>query len=176
MIASATCWAAANVAEDVRTPDRPAVALDGAGLRVGLAASRFNDAVTVRLVAGARRGLAAAGVAEADTVEVWVPGALELPVAARSLAVDAGVDAVVCVGCVIRGETYHFEVVANGCASGVQRVALDTGVPVLFGVLTVDTLEQALARAEEAGGRNAGEEAALGAVELAVLLRRLAAP
>ena len=83
------------------------------------------------------------------------------------------IDAVVCVGCVIRGETFHFELVAGECASGIQHVAITTGCPVLFGVVTVDTLEQAMARSEAAGGHNVGEEAALGAVEMAGVLRAL---
>jgi 6,7-dimethyl-8-ribityllumazine synthase len=106
-------------------------------------------------------------------VEVWVPGAFELPLAARALAGSGQVDAVVCLGCVIRGDTAHFEHVAGQCAAGIQRVSLDTGMPVLFGVLTVDTLEQALERSEPAGGHNVGEEAVLGAVEMALLVTRL---
>jgi 6,7-dimethyl-8-ribityllumazine synthase len=96
-----------------------------------------------------------------------------LPMAANGLARSGRIDAVVCVGCVIRGETAHFEHVATQCASGIQQVSLATGVPVLFGVLTVETVEQALARSEPAGGHNVGEEAALGAVEMARLLAML---
>ena len=102
---------------------------DGAGLRIAVAASRFNDHVTLRLLDGVRRGLAGCGVRPDDVTEVWVPGAFELPLAARTLVAGGQVDAVVCVGCVIRGDTYHFELVAEQCAAGVQRVALDTGVP-----------------------------------------------
>jgi 6,7-dimethyl-8-ribityllumazine synthase len=161
------------VADDVKATDRVQPDLDGGGLRIGLAASRFNDHVTRRLLDGARRGLAAAGVADADVSEVWVPGAFELPVAAHALVLGGHVDAVVCVGCVIRGETFHFELVAEQCASGIQHVSLTTGVPVLFGVVTVDTLEQALERSEPAGGHNVGEEAAQGAIEMARLVARL---
>ena len=93
--------------------------------------------------------------------------------AANALVLGGHVDAVVCVGCVIRGETFHFELVAEQCASGIQHVALTTGVPVLFGVVTVDTLEQALERSEPAGGHNVGEEAAQGAIEMARLVARL---
>jgi 6,7-dimethyl-8-ribityllumazine synthase len=161
------------MADDVKAAGRVPPVLDGHGLRIGLAASRFNDHVTVRLLDGARRALAACGVAAADVLDVWVPGAFELPLAARALATSGRVDAIVCVGCVIRGDTAHFEHVSTQCASGIQRVALDTGVPVMFGALTVDTLDQALERSEPAGGHNAGEEAALGAVEMARLVQNL---
>lgn len=158
------------MADDVKAAGRVEPDLDGAGLRIGVAASRFNDHVTVRLLEGVHRGLAACGVAGADIVEAWVPGAFELPVAANGLARSGRVDAVVCVGCVIRGETAHFDHVAGQCAAGIQHVSLTTGIPVLFGVLTVDTLEQALARSEPPGGHNVGEEAAEGAIEMARLL------
>ena len=164
------------MADDVKADDRDAPVLDGRGLRIGVAASRFNDHVTRRLVDGVRRGLAGCGVADGDVIEVWVPGAFELPVAASALVRSGRVDAVVCVGCVIRGETFHFEMVATQCASGIQRVSIDTGVPVLFGVLTVDTLEQARVRSEPAGGHNVGEEAAQGAVEMARLVASLRPP
>jgi 6,7-dimethyl-8-ribityllumazine synthase len=161
------------VADDVKAEGRVEPVLDGHGLRVGIAASRFNDHITLRLLDGARRGLAGTGVAATDITEVWVPGAFELPVAANGLIRSGRIDAVVCVGCVIRGETFHFELVAGQCASGIQLVGVTTGFPVLFGVVTVDTLEQAVARSEPAGGHNVGEEAALGAVEMARLLQGL---
>jgi 6,7-dimethyl-8-ribityllumazine synthase len=161
------------VADDVKAEGRVEPVLDGRGLRIGVAASRFNDHVTLRLLDGVRRGLAGTGVDGGDITEVWVPGAFELPVAAMGLVRSGRIDAVVGVGCVIRGETFHFELVAGECASGIQHVAITTGFPVLFGVVTVDTLEQALARSEPAGGHNVGEEAALGAVEMAGVLRAL---
>lgn len=163
------------MAGDVRADDRQEPARDGRGLRVAIAASRFNDLVTMRLLDGARRGLAACGVHAGDVTETWVPGAFELPFAAQTLATSTRFDAVLCVGCVIRGDTYHFEVVAEQCASGLQRVSLDSGMPVMFGVLTTDNLDQALARSEPAGGHNVGEEAALGAVEMARLAARVRA-
>ena len=146
--------------------------LDGSGLRVAIVASRFNEAVSSALVDGARSELAGVGVDAADVTEVWVPGAFELPLAAQALAQSGEVDAVVCVGAVIRGETDHYVHVATQCAAGLQRVQLDTGVPVVFGVLTTDTADDALARA---GGRhgNKGAESAATAVEMAGLLRRL---
>lgn len=162
------------MARDVKAAGNAPPALDGRGVRVGIAASRFNDVVTVRLLEGVRRGLESTGVSPHDITEVWVPGAFELPLAAQGLIRSGDVDAVVCIGCVIRGETAHFEHVATQCASGIQRVALDTGVPVLFGVLTTETLEQALARSEPADGHNSGEDAARGAVEMVTLLTHLA--
>jgi 6,7-dimethyl-8-ribityllumazine synthase len=163
------------MARDVKAAGSAAPVLDGRGMRVGIAASRFNDIVTLRLLEGVHRGLEGTGVPAEGITEVWVPGAFELPIAAQALIRSGRVDAVVCIGCVIKGETAHFEHVAGQCASGIQRVALDTGVPVLFGVLTTDTLEQALARSEPAGGHNSGEDAARGAVEMAALMNGLAA-
>ncbi len=144
----------------------------GEGLRVAVAASRFNELVTDRLVAGARDGLVRHGVDEGSLTVVWAPGAFELPLVAQRLAESGEHDAVVCVGAVIRGATDHYEHVAGQCAAGLGRVALDTGVPVVFGVLTTDTTEAAL---ERAGGKlgNKGFEAAVTAVEMADLLRQL---
>ncbi|HEX2042703.1 MAG TPA: 6,7-dimethyl-8-ribityllumazine synthase [Acidimicrobiales bacterium] len=146
--------------------------LRGEGMRVAVAASRFNELVTDRLVAGARDGLLRHGVDEGSLTLVWAPGAFELPLVARRLAESAEYDAVVCVGAVIRGATDHYEHVAGQCAAGLGRVALDTGVPVVFGVLTTDTTEAAL---ERAGGKlgNKGFEAAVTAIEMADLLRQL---
>jgi 6,7-dimethyl-8-ribityllumazine synthase len=159
------------VAEDVKG-DAPLPVLDGAGLRVAIVVARFNSHVTLRLLDGARRGLAGAGVRDEDVTVTWVPGAFEIPVAAQAAAAHA--DAVICLGCVIRGETAHFEHVAGQAASGIMRVGLDTGKPVLFGVLTTENLDQALARSEpEPGGHNVGFECAEGAVEMAGVVRRL---
>jgi 6,7-dimethyl-8-ribityllumazine synthase len=153
------------VASTRETPD-----LDGKGLRVAVACARFNDHVTLRLLEGVQRGLAECHVDPADITEVWVPGAFELPLIAKSFAASGEVDAVICLGCVIRGETAHFEHVAGQAAAGIQRAALDTGVPVVFGVLTTENLDQALARSEGAGGENAGHEGARTAVEMAKLV------
>ena len=150
-------------------------ALRGEGLRVAVVCSRFNDAVTERLLAGAVDGLVRHGVDEASIVVAWVPGAFEIPLAAARLAGSGEVDAVICVGAVIRGATGHYEHVAGQCAAGIQRAQLDTGVPVVFGVLTTDTSEQAM---ERAGGKagNKGFEAATAAIEMADLLRQLPKP
>jgi 6,7-dimethyl-8-ribityllumazine synthase len=143
---------------------------DGRGMRVGLACSRFNGGITGRLLEGALGGLAECAVDRADTTVAWVPGAFELPLAAQRLA--GGNDAVVCLGAVIRGDTAHFDLVAGECAAGLARVALSTGVPVLFGVLTTDTVAQALERSA-ADDANKGREAAWGAVQMVAVLREL---
>jgi 6,7-dimethyl-8-ribityllumazine synthase len=146
-----------------------AVELDGTGLRVGIAWGRFNDRITLGLLDGCRERLAAVGVADGDITEVWAPGAFELPLVAKHLAETGRFDAVVTLGAVIRGGTPHFEFVAGECAAGVARVALDTGVPVVFGVLTTDTVGQAFERSNPGPG-NKGVESADTAVEMARLL------
>src|SRR5690625_5301509 len=144
------------MAGDHTSPEVPEPDLDGEGLRVGIVAARWNGEITVRLLDGARRRLAAAGAAPKDISLDWVPGAFEPPLAARALAVAGTVDAVICLGCVIRGETTHYETVAGESAAGIQRVQLDTGVPVAFSALTVEDLPQALARSEGLDGHNVG--------------------
>ena len=146
--------------------------LRGDGLRVALACARFNDFITSRLVDGARDGLVRHGVDEASITEAWAPGAFELPLVAQRLAASGEFDAVICLGAVIRGATGHYDQVANQCAAGIQRASLDTGVPVVFGVLTTDTIEQAIERAGTKAG-NKGFEAAMTAIEMADLLRQL---
>ena len=146
--------------------------LRGDGLRVAVVASRFNDLVTARLVTGARDALVRHGVDSGSVTEAWVPGALELPLVAQRFAASGDHDAVVCIGVVIRGSTDHYTHVATQCAAGLARVQLDTGVPVVFGVLTTETLDQALERAGAKLG-NKGFEAATTAIEMADLLRQL---
>ena len=146
--------------------------LDGSGLRVALACGRFNDLITERLLDGATDTLVRHGVDPASITVAWVPGAFELPLVAQRLAASGEFDAVICLGAVIRGATPHFDHVAGQCASGVQRAALDTGVPVVFGVLTTDSIEQAIERAGTKAG-NKGFEAAMTAIEMADLLRQL---
>ncbi len=143
---------------------------DGRGLRIGLACGLFNGAISWRLLEGALAGLADAGVDRADIVVAWAPGAFELPMVARAFAAARSVDAVACLGAVIRGETGHYDFVAGECASGIQSVQLETGVPVVFGVLTTDTVDQALARSGS-GETNKGRESVLVAVEMVRLLR-----
>ena len=157
----------------MRHADTGARALPSAsGYRFAIVVSRFNEAVTERLCDGARAALSAAG-APSDAVEVFeVPGAFELPQAARCAAEGGQYDAVVCLGCVIRGETPHFEYISTAVAHGIQEASGETGVPMAFGVLTTDTLAQAEARAVE-GPDNKGYEAAVAAIEMAALFRRL---
>jgi 6,7-dimethyl-8-ribityllumazine synthase len=142
--------------------------LDATGLVVGIIRARWNGDLVDRLVDGTRRAVEFAG---ADAVESTVPGSFELPFAAQTLARSGAVDAIVVVGAVIRGETTHYELVSEGCASGVMQVQLETGIPIGFGVLTVENEIQALARSEGAGGHNVGEEATLAAVEMALQRR-----
>jgi 6,7-dimethyl-8-ribityllumazine synthase len=146
--------------------------LRGDGLRIAIVCSRFNDLITERLLSGARDGLVRHGVDDASITEAWCPGAFEVPMVAKRLAGSGEFDAVITLGAVIRGATGHYDVVANNCASGVQQAALETGVPVVFGVLTTETIEQAIERAGTKAG-NKGFEAALTAIEMADLLRQL---
>jgi 6,7-dimethyl-8-ribityllumazine synthase len=146
--------------------------LRGDGMSVAIACGRFNDLITERLLTGCRDGLRRHGVDDASVTVAWAPGAFELPLVAQRLAASGDFDAVVCVGAVIRGATGHYEHVAGQCAAGIQRVQLDTGVPVVFGVLTTDTIEQAIERAGTKAG-NKGYEAAETAIEMADLLRQL---
>jgi 6,7-dimethyl-8-ribityllumazine synthase len=138
--------------------------MDMDGVRVGIAVSRFNDLITERLLAGARSCLLDHGATEDDIDVVWVPGAWELPLAAQQLIALRECSAVIALGCVIRGDTPHFDFVAGSTANGLMRVSLDAGVPVAFGVLTTDTMEQALARAGGKAG-NKGWESALAVLE-----------
>lgn len=153
--------------ERARLPD----GLDGRDLCIGVVRTRWNAAVVSRLADGVDRGLAALGVTR--RVDCEVPGSFEIPLAAKLLARSGQVDAVVCIGAVIRGETTHYEIVSGECARGIQQAQLDTGVPILFGVLTVENQAQAEARSQGPGGHNVGQEAAEGAVEMALLARRL---
>lgn len=149
-------------------------ALDGRGVRIAIVAARFNERVVRALVDGAADVLRRIGVDEDDLTLVWVPGAFELPVVAQQLARSGSVDGIVCLGAVVRGETAHFEHVAGQAAAGIARVALDTGVPVGFGVLTTEDSAQAEARA---GGKlgNKGAEAALAVVETVRVTQELRA-
>ncbi len=147
--------------------------LQGGGLKVAIVASRFNELIVDRLIQGALDGLRRCGVAENDVTIVRTPGAFEIPQAARVCAQAGGHDAVICLGAVIRGGTPHFDYVCGPVASGVASVAQAADVPVIFGVLTCDTVEQALDRAGVKSG-NKGQDAALAAVEMVTLLRQLA--
>jgi 6,7-dimethyl-8-ribityllumazine synthase len=148
--------------------------LNGEGLRIAIIGARFNDHIVVPLRDGALRGLERVGVADSDIIEAWVPGAFELPLAAQALAETGKVDAIICLGTVIRGDTPHFDYVCGEAARGIQDAQLNTGVPVMFGVLTVNTEQQAIDRSGP-GIDNKGDEAALGAVEMALLLKKFSA-
>lgn len=143
--------------------------LDGAGLRVAVIAARWNQAIVDRLSDGVHRGLTSLGVT--DISDTTVPGCFEIPFAAHCVARSGRIDAIVCIGAVIRGETTHYELVSEESANGIQRVQLETGVPIAFGLVTVENMRQALARSEPADGHNVGEEAALVAVEMARFAR-----
>ncbi len=149
--------------------------LAGAGLRVAIVASRFNDTITQRLVEGAEDALRRHGVDGSSVDVAWAPGAFELPLVASRMASSGAYDAVITLGAVIRGATGHYDFVAGQCAAGIQRVSLETGVPVVFGVLTTDTIEQAVERSGTKAG-NKGFEAAVTAIEMANLLAGLPKP
>jgi 6,7-dimethyl-8-ribityllumazine synthase len=145
----------------------------GFGYRVAIVVSRFNDEVTSGLLRGAMRTLTEAAVRDEDITVLRVPGAFEIPLAARHAAETGRFDAIICLGCVIKGETMHFEYIAGAATQGIADAAAATGVPMAFGVLTALTDEQALARAGD-NDDNKGREAALAAVEMATLLREMA--
>ncbi len=146
--------------------------LNAKGIRLGIAVSRFNELVTKELLAGAIEAYKRLGGDEADLVVVWVPGSLELPLAAKKLAERPDIHAVVAIGAVIRGATYHFEVVANQSAAGLAKAQLDTGTPIVNAILTTDTIEQALERAGTKAG-NKGADAVMAAVEMVRALGEL---
>lgn len=146
--------------------------LDAGGLKVGIVVSRFNELVSKGLLSGALDCLKRHGAAEASIEVAWVPGCFESPLIAKKMASSKKYDALICLGAVIRGATSHFEYVASEAAKGIAKVSLDTGVPVVFGILTCDTLEQALERAGAKPG-NKGFTAAQSAIELANLSKQL---
>lgn len=149
--------------------------LDASGLRFALAVGRFNDFITGRLLDGALDAIRRHGGELGEQVIVRVPGAFELPVAVKKLVASGHYDAVIALGAVIRGSTPHFDYVAAEASKGLAHVSLDSGVPVAFGVLTTDTIEQAVERAGTKAG-NKGFDAAMGAIEMANLMRQLDAP
>ena len=142
------------------------------GLKIGIAASRFNEFIVSKLIGGAEDGLMRHGVAEADVDLVWVPGAFELPFVAKRLAAAGKYDAVICLGAVIRGSTSHYDLVCAEVAKGIATVGLSCEIPVIFAVLTTDTIEQAVERAGTKAG-NKGFDAAVSAIEMSNLLGNL---
>ena len=156
----------------MRQVDAPVPLTAAAGARFAVVVSRFNEAITGKLSEGARRALREAGAGDEQVEVVMVPGAFELPQAALCVAETGRFDAIVCLGCVIRGETPHFEYICAAAAHGLMKASRETGVPMAFGVLTTDTWEQAEARAGD-GRDNKGFEAAAAALEMAALFRAL---
>ncbi len=142
------------------------------GMRVGIVASRFNEIIVNKLLGGAVDGLVRHGVEEENITAAWVPGAFEIPIAASKMAKSGKYDAVICVGAVIRGDTSHYDYVCNEVSKGVAQVGLHTGVPVLFGVITTENIEQAIARAGSKAG-NKGYDCALSAIEMVNLMEQM---
>ena len=147
--------------------------LVGAGLKFGLVVSRFNEFITGKLLEGAQDALTRHGVKTADIDVAWTPGAFEIPMVAKKMAEKGKYSAVICLGAVVRGGTPHFDYIASEVTRGVAQVGLETGVPVIYGVITADTLEQAIERAGTKMG-NAGFNAATSAIEMANLMQSLA--
>ena len=146
--------------------------LQGEGLKFGVVISRFNEFFSRKLLEGARDALVRHGVAENDIEEAWTPGSFEIPLIAQKMAQTKKYDAVICLGAVIRGGTPHFDYIANEVTKGIAKVNLDTGVPVIFGVITTDTLEQAIERSGTKAG-NKGFDAAVSAIEMANLVKAI---
>jgi 6,7-dimethyl-8-ribityllumazine synthase len=146
--------------------------LSAKGLRIGIVVSRFNDFITSRLLGGALDALTRSGAEEDDVTVVRVPGARELPLVAQAMARAGDVDAIICLGAIIRGGTPHFDYVAAEASKGIANAAMDAGMPIIFGVLTTDTIEQAVERAGTKAG-NRGYDAAISAIEMASLLKKL---
>ena len=142
------------------------------GMKVGIVASRFNEIIVNKLLGGAVDGLVRHGVEEDNITAAWVPGAFEIPLAASKMAQSGKYDAVICVGAVIRGDTSHYDYVCNEVSKGVAQVSLNTGVPVLFGIVTTENIEQEIARAGSKAG-NKGYDCALSAVEMVNLLKQM---
>ena len=142
------------------------------GMKVGIVASRFNEIIVNKLLGGAVDGLVRHGVEEENITAAWVPGAFEIPVAASKMAQSGKYDAVICVGAVIRGDTSHYDYVCNEVSKGIAQVSLATGVPVMFGVITTENIEQAISRAGSKSG-NKGYDCALSAIEMVNLMGQI---
>ena len=142
------------------------------GMKVGIVASRFNEFITAKLLGGALDGLVRHGVEEKNITTAWIPGAFEIPVIAKKMAMTGKYDAVICVGAVIRGSTTHYDYVCNEVSKGIAHVSLETGIPVLFGILTTENIEQAIERAGTKAG-NKGYDCALSAIETVNVIDQL---
>ena len=142
------------------------------GMKIGIVAARFNEFITGKLLGGAMDGLVRHGVQEDDIQVAWVPGAFEIPLIASKMAKSGNYDAIICLGAVIRGATSHYDYVCSEVSKGIASVSLDSGIPVMFGVLTTDSIEQAIERAGTKAG-NKGYDCALGAIEMVNLTRQI---
>lgn len=147
--------------------------LTGEGLKIAIVASRFNEFITSKLISGAQDCLIRHGVKSEDITLVWVPGAFEIPLAAKKMVMNMAYDAVICLGAVIRGATTHYEMVCNEATKGIAQVSLSSGIPVIFGLLTTDTIEQAIERAGTKAG-NKGYDCAMSAIEMANTIKEIA--
>ncbi len=156
-----------------KAPAKAAAKAVSPKVNIAIVASRFNDFISKALLNACWMELKRAGLLEQQITTVWVPGAFEIPVAALKLAQKKNVDVIICLGAVIRGDTYHFETVANETSRGMMEVSLSTGKPVIMGVLTTDTIDQAQKRAQDKGGTNKGRDCALAALEMAALLKQI---
>lgn len=156
--------------KEIKVLEGKVVAPDG--MKVGIIASRFNEIIVNKLLGGAVDGLVRHGVDEENITAAWVPGAFEIPVAAARMAKSGKYDAVICVGAVIRGYTTHYDYVCNEVSKGIAQVGLASGIPVLFGILTTENIEQAIARAGSKAG-NKGYDCALSAIEMVNLMKQL---
>lgn len=146
---------------------------NGEGLKIGIVASRFNEFITSKLISGAEDCLKRHGVKDEDITLAWVPGAYEIPVMAKKMVMNMTFDAVICLGAVIRGATSHYDLVCNEAAKGIAQVSMNSGVPVTFGVVTTDTIEQAIERAGTKAG-NKGYDCAMSAIEMANAFKEIA--
>ncbi len=156
--------------KEIRTIEGNVVAPEG--MRVGIVAARFNEIIVNKLVGGALDGLRRHGVLEDNITAAWVPGAFEIPVAAKQMAKSGRYDAIICLGCVIRGQTTHYDYVCNEVSKGIAQVSLSETMPVMFGILTTENIDQAIARAGSKSG-NKGYDCALGAIEMVNLMKQL---
>ncbi len=145
---------------------------DGKTMRIGIVCSRFNEFIVTALLDGAKRGLSECGVSDTDVDIAWVPGALEIPVAAKAMATSGNYDALIALGAVIRGDTAHFEYVAGPCAESIAAIQVETGMPIGFAVLTTENVQQAVDRSGPGAG-NKGQEAAVGAIEMVNVLKAI---
>lgn len=145
---------------------------DGTAMRVGIVCSRFNEFIVTALLDGAKRGLTECGVSETAVDIAWVPGAFEIPIAAKAMATSGKYDALIALGAVIRGDTAHFEYVAGPCAESIAAIQVETGMPIGFAVLTTENVQQAVDRSGPGAG-NKGQEAAVGAIEMANVLKAI---